>query len=1149
MTSAPPFVHLRVHSEYSLVDGLIQVKPLIKALAAADMPACAMTDQNNLFALVKFYSAAQNAGIKPIIGADIWVADEEPTRLVLLCQNQRGYHNLSILISKGYQHGQTRGVPYLQRAWLETHSEGLIALSGAREGDIGQALLSGNLDLARQRLDFWRRLFPDRFYLELQRTGRPYEEDYLHAAVELALAEDMPVVATNDVRFLKPEDFEAHEVRVCIHSGFTRDDKRRPQAYSAQQYLRSTAEMTELFSDIPEALENTRLIAQRCNLELTLGKNFLPKFPVPEGMTTADYFRVESRQGLEKRLDFLFGADKEKHREAYSARLEIELDVIAAMDFPGYFLIVADFIRWAKANDIPVGPGRGSGAGSLVAYALEITDLDPLQYDLLFERFLNPERVSMPDFDIDFCMDRRDEVIEYVAKKYGREKVSQIITYGSMAAKAVVRDVGRVLGHPYGFVDQIAKLIPFELGITLDKALEDEALKKRYAEDEEVRTLIDMAKKLEGLARNAGKHAGGVVIAPSELTDFAPLYCEEGEENSVVTQFDKNDVEAVGLVKFDFLGLRTLTIIKWALDTINRNADKVLEIERIPLDDVGSFKLLKNAQTTAVFQLESRGMKELTKRLQPDCFEDLIALVALFRPGPLQSGMVDDFINRKHGRAQIEYLHPELQNHQGLIQILKPTYGVIVYQEQVMQIGQFLAGYTLGGADLLRRAMGKKKPEEMAKQRGMFVDGCVSHGIRPETAGYVFDLVEKFAGYGFNKSHSAAYALLAYQTAWLKAHHPAAFMAAVLSADMDNTDKVVTLIDECRAMNLHIQAPHVNRSEYKFTINGEQEVIYGLGAIKGAGEAALQGIVQERAARGLFTDIFNFCQRVDLRKCNRRVLEALLKAGALDGLGPNRGTLAASLDSAIKHAEQHSSHKNQNDMFGLLGDGAAKSDSLPFVQDKPWTPVQKGQGEKEVLGLYLSCHPIAAYLPELAHFSKRIADLKPARNQKIKTAGLIIDIRMVNTRRGKMAILKLDDQSDRIEAALYAEVYNTYQNILEKDAIVVLEGEVTEDTFNGGNHLIVSQVWNLEQARAVHAKRLSLRLEAGKNSDKLVPGLAEVLQKYRATPDGCPIFLEYRKNGVQANLVFGQNWRVRPAEELLGQLKQLLGEQRVEIRY
>ena len=1152
-----PFIHLRVHTEYSMVDGLVRVKPLVKALQAANMPACAVTDQNNLFALVKFYSAAQGAGIKPIIGADVWLAGDTPARLVLLCQNYTGYHNLSILISKGYQEGQQQGVPFIRRDWLKPHSAGLIALSGAREGDIGQALSAGNTELAKKHLDFWRELFPERFYLELQRTGRPQEEDYLHAAVDLALAEQVPVVATNDVCFLQESDFDAHEVRVCIHDGFTLDDKRRAHKYSAQQYLRSSEEMAELFSDIPEALENTWLIAQRCTLDLTLGENFLPKFPVPEGMTTAEFFREESKQGLEKRLDFLFGADKASKREPYDARLQIELDVIVQMDFPGYFLIVADFIRWAKANDIPVGPGRGSGAGSLVAYALEITDLDPLEYDLLFERFLNPERVSMPDFDVDFCMDRRDEVIDYVADKYGREKVSQIITYGSMAAKAVVRDVGRVLGHPYGFVDQISKMIPFEVGISLDKAMEqEEALRTRYEEDEEVHTLIDMAKQLEGITRNAGKHAGGVVIAPSALTDFAPLYCEEGEAG-VVTQFDKNDVEAVGLVKFDFLGLRTLTIIQWALDTIEEHHEAV-DIARIPLDDPASFKLLKNASTTAVFQLESRGMKELIKRLKPDCFEDLIALVALFRPGPLQSGMVDDFINRKHGRAKVEYLHPDLQNHEGLIQILQPTYGVIVYQEQVMQIGQFLAGYTLGGADLLRRAMGKKKPEEMAKQRGMFVDGCVENGIKTETAGYVFDLVEKFAGYGFNKSHSAAYALVAYQTAWLKAHYPAAFMAAVLSADMDNTDKVVNFIEECRHINLEVRPPHVNQSAYKFTVaadDPDKVIVYGLGAIKGAGEAALLGIVQERHEHGEYTDLFDFCKRVDLRKCNRRVLEALLKAGALDGLGSNRGVLQASLDTALKLAEQHHSNKQQNDLFGLLGGGGGVQDKgeveLPFVQGaEPWPAQQQAAGEKEVLGLYLSCHPIEPYLKELANFTRRLDELRPAKGVKIKTAGLVIEIRTINTRRGRMAVLKLDDRGGRMEASLYSEIYTKYLDLITKDNLLVLEGEVAEDSFTGGNTLIVSQVWNLEKARAVFSRGLQIRVDANHAARSLASDLAALFSPYRGSNgDGCRVQIEYHRDGIQAMLYFGQKWRVRPAEELLGRLRGMVGEDRVKVRY
>ena len=793
----PAFIHLRLHTEFSLVDGIVKIKPLVKRLAELKMPAVAVTDHANLFSLVKFYKAALGQGIKPIAGADVLIFNPEdpaiPYQLTLLVNNHTGYITLTELISKAYQEGQHQGVPMLRQEWIEDNHKGLIALSGAMSGDIGKALLAENHEEAKRLAERWGALFEHSFYLELQRVGKPDEERYIAAAVDLALATGLPVVATNDVRFIHQKDFAAHEVRVCINQGRVLDDTRRPKDYTEQQYLRSTEDMLALFADIPEALENTVEIAKRCNLKLTLGQNFLPDFPVPAGMSLGELMANESKKGLEERLLQYPAVGKgtdEENRKVYYERLDTELKVITDMGFPGYFMIVADFIQWAKNEHIPVGPGRGSGAGSLVAYALKITDLDPIEFDLLFERFLNPERVSMPDFDIDFCMDRRDEVIDYVARHYGRDHVAQIITYGSMAAKAVIRDVGRVLGFAYGFVDRLAKLIPFEIGMTLTKALKDSPeLKQLYDTEEEVKTLIDMALSLEGTARNAGKHAGGVVISPTKLTDFTPLYCEQGGGN-LVTQFDKDDVEAVGLVKFDFLGLRTLTIIDWALQTINhkkqQSGEAPVDITTIPRDDAASYALLKNGQTTAVFQLESRGMKELIKKLKPDCFDDIIALVALFRPGPLESGMVDDYINVKHG-AKAEYAHPLLEP------ILKPTNGVILYQEQVMQIARELAHYTLGGADMLRRAMGKKKPEEMAKEREKFTVGAVANQVDESIATYVFDLMEKFAGYGFNKSHSAAYALVAYQTAWLKAHYPAAFMAAVLSSDMDNTDKVVIL--------------------------------------------------------------------------------------------------------------------------------------------------------------------------------------------------------------------------------------------------------------------------------------------------------------------------------------------------------------------
>ncbi|BAZ94441.1 DNA polymerase III subunit alpha [Thiohalobacter thiocyanaticus] len=1160
------FVHLRLHTEYSLVDGIVRIKPLVKAARAAGMPAVAVTDQCNLFAMVKFYKAAIAGGLKPLIGVDLWLENpndpNQPHRLTLLCQNNQGYLNLSQLVSRTYTEGQHGGVPVLKRDWLDGLTDGLIALSGGRQGDIGQALLAGHADVAADLLADWRRLFPDRFYLELQRTGREYEEDYLHAAVDLAAQQGVPVVATNDVRFIQADGFEAHEARVCIHDGRTLDDPRRPRLYSDQQYLKTPEAMAELFADIPEALENTVEIARRCNLELTLGENFLPEFPIPDGMTMEEYFNQQAHAGLEQRLDKLFdrtAPEFAEQRRPYDERLQIELDVINQMGFPGYFLIVADFIQWAKSNGVPVGPGRGSGAGSLVAYALTITDLDPIAYDLLFERFLNPERVSMPDFDVDFCMEGRDRVIDYVARRYGREKVSQIITYGSMAAKAVVRDVGRVLGHPYGFVDRIAKLIPFEIGMTLDKALaQEEELKRLVDEDEEVRGIIELAQSLEGLARNAGKHAGGVVISPTKLTDFTPLYCEHGSE-SIVSQFDKDDVEAVGLVKFDFLGLRTLTIIDWALRSVNairREAGEPdVDIETIPLDDPDSFRLLKGCKTTAVFQLESSGMKDLIRRLQPDSFEDIIALVALFRPGPLQSGMVDDFIARKHGRQRVEYPHPDLEP------ILAPTYGVILYQEQVMQIAQVLAGYTLGGADLLRRAMGKKKPEEMAKQREIFTRGALERGVEEKTATYIFDLMEKFAGYGFNKSHSAAYALVSYQTAWLKAHYPAAFMAAVLSADMDNTDKVVTLIDECRDMQLGVIPPSVNRSMYRFTAEGVDTVVYGLGAIKGVGQGAIESMIAEREANGPFADLFDFCRRVDLRKLNRRVLEALIRAGALDEIGSNRATLMAQLPMALKLAEQHvrDADLGQNDLFGEAGP-APVDKPLDLVELPEWTEDERLTGEKETLGLYLSGHPICRYEAELAHFtSGRIADVVPdsvpadggnSRGQErtVTLAGLVIALRVRNTRRGRMAFATLDDRSARIEVRVFSDTFEAHRNLLARDRVLVIKGSLALDDYSGGYQLTADEIYDISQARAAFARRLVIEVDAARAGNGFMQHLAETLQPYRE--GRCPVWLNYHNDRARAHIMLGNEWRVQPADELLHRLDELAGgEGRVQVEY
>ncbi|MGC1954620.1 MAG: DNA polymerase III subunit alpha [Gammaproteobacteria bacterium] len=1147
------FVHLYVHTEYSIVDGILTIPALVEAVSRGNMPAVAVTDQGNLFSMVKFYRAAMAAGVKPIIGLDAWVQEEpeerEPARVVLLCQDATGYRHLLQLVSRSYTEGQTRGAPVIQRAWLERASAGLIALSGGMAGDVGRALLNSQQEQARRLLGWWLEYFPDRYYLQLQRTGRQGEAQYLQQAVAMAAALDVPMVATNEVCFLSRDDFEAHEARVCIQEGRTLADQRRTRRYSNQQYLRSPEEMASLFRDFPEALENAVEIARRCNVALRLGQNFLPDFPVPAGKTATGWFEEQAWQGLTTRLaseKHSTTVGEETDRALYEARLRHEIEVITGMGYAGYFLIVADFIRWAREHDIPVGPGRGSGAGSLVAYSFGITDLDPILYDLLFERFLNPERVSLPDFDVDFCMVGRDQVIEYVTERYGgSDYVAQIITFGTMAAKAVVRDVGRVLGYPYGFVDQIAKLIPFDLGITLSRALAgEERLRQRYHDEEDVRTLIDLAMRLEGLVRNAGRHAGGVVIAPAPLTEFTPLYCEPGA-TSVVTQLDKDDVEAAGLVKFDFLGLRTLTIIDRAVKNINQYAGEnqhQLNIAAIPLDDATAYDLIKRGATTAVFQLESRGMKDLIRRLLPDCFEDVIALVALFRPGPLQSGMVDDFIDRKHGRALVAYPHP------GLETILKPTYGVILYQEQVMQIAQVLAGYTLGGADLLRRAMGKKKPAEMARQRAVFVAGAQERGVPEARANAIFDLMEKFAGYGFNKSHSAAYALLAYQTAWLKAHYPAAFMAAVLSADMDNTDKVVGFIEEARDCGLSVRVPDVNRCAYMFSVENEKTIRYGLGAIKGVGQSAVEAIIAAREAHGEFADLFQFCRAIDLRKVNRRVVEALIRAGALDCLGASRASMMATLTQAMIAAEQTTRDRavGQNDLFG--GASAARPPDPQSVQCEEWPEAERLLGEKETLGLYLTGHPITQFEAELAHFtSHRLAEARPNAGRSAVVAGYVVSLRTLNSRNGRMAVIALDDRTARLEAIVYAEAFERFREVLAKDALVIAEGEVAADDYSGRYVMTVKNLYDLERARERYATHLSIEVTAQQLGSGFVNRLAGVLSPYRQ--GSIPVFIDYRRADAAVRLALGDAWRIRPSESLLKSLAALAGNDAVKLIY
>ncbi len=1178
------FVHLRVHTEFSMVDSVVRIKSLAKTVRAGGMPAVALTDQCNMFALIKFYRACLANGIKPVVGVDARVVTdaEHVTPMVLLAQDTEGYLNLSKLVSRSYQQGQDNHGASIHVDWLAENTSGIIALSGGRSGEIGQALLAGNIDLATERLKRFMALFPGRFYIELQRTGRADEERYIQAVLPLAAAMSCPVVATNDVRFLKPTDFEAHEIRVCIHDGYEVTNSKRPRIYSEEQYLRTESEMQALFADIPQALENTVQIAMSCNLEISLGDPRLPDFPVPEGMDENDHLRSISRQGLEDRLSRLYDTSADNFaeiRKPYDARLERELDVIIQMGFPGYFLIVADFIEWSRNNNVPVGPGRGSGAGSLVAYVLGITDLDPLAYDLLFERFLNPERVSMPDFDIDFCMDKRDKVIQYVGEKYGSDRVSQIITYGTMAAKAVVRDVARVMGHPYGFGDRLSKMVPMDIGITLSTALEvAEDLKRAYDNEEETRTVIDMALQLEGLSRNAGKHAGGVVIAPTRLTDFTPLYCE-ADGSSLVTQFDKDDAEAVGLVKFDFLGLRTLTIIENCIQMINkkRDAEDQLDLEKLSYTDKPTYQLLQQANTTGVFQLESGGMKKLIARLKPDCFDEIVALVALYRPGPMSSGMLDDFINRKNGLEPVSYPHPDYQ-HESLKPILESTYGVIVYQEQVMQIGQVLAGYTLGGADVLRRAMGKKKPEEMAKQRSVFTDGCSKNGIDVHLSKNIFDLVEKFAGYGFNKSHSVAYAVLSYQTAWLKCHYPAEFYSSVLTADYDATEKVVRTVEDLLLYDCKLLPPEINYSETGFTPVDKRTVRYGLAAIKGVGEAVIDKILQERSANGKFKSLMDLCQRCVDANVNRSVYEALIRAGALDSLvslpeskpdtkndepvklWQGRSTLLANLEVALSAANQQSRNKQsgQVDLFGAT----AETEELEVVMTKaePWSAIQRLTAERKTTGLFLSGHPIEPYLPELAKItSGRLADQcarvsgggGDGRNSRATVdavvAGLVSDLRIRATNRGsKIMTATLDDCTAKIDVVVTGELLETDGQKLGQDNVVVIDGGLGIDQFSGGFSIKARQIYSIEDARERFARLLLVTWDGGNNES-----LADIQLALASHRSGgrLPVAIDYTNDKATARIRLGEDWQINPSPQLLESLTRTAGVRDVDLVY
>jgi DNA polymerase-3 subunit alpha len=1126
-------------------DGIVRLEDAVQRAAADGMPALALTDSANVFGMVKFYQAARAAGVKPVIGADCWVRNDtdrdKPARVLLLCASRGGYLLLCELLSRAWLTNQHRGRAELDKAWLnELGTEGLIALSGFAAGEPGLALAAGNVGAAERAAADWARLFPGRYYIELQRAGAPQTEMLVGGSLALAVNLGLPVVATHPVQFLAPDDFKAHEARVCIAQGSMLGDPRRKRLFTAEQYFKSQQEMAKLFADLPQALDNSVEIARRASLEIELGKTRLPAFPTPKGVTLDESLRQQAAKGLASRLERLYPDAALREREAprYKARLEFESGTIAHMGYAGYFLIVADFINWAKQNGVPVGPGRGSGAGSLVAYSLGITDLDPLKYDLLFERFLNPERVSMPDFDIDFCQDGRDKVIDYVRHKFGEQSVSQIATFGTLAARAVVRDTGRVLDLSYSFCDQLAKLIPFQPGrsITLADARQMEPLlAEREKKEDEVRELLALAGKLEGLIRNVGMHAGGVLIAPGKLTEFCPLYAAEGTTH-VISQLDKDDVEAVGLVKFDFLGLTTLTVLDWAERYVRALGEREFSLERVPLEDQATYQLLSAGNTTMVFQLESRGMRDLIKRARPDRFEDVIALVALFRPGPME--LIPDYIARKQGQQRVEYLDKRLEP------ILAPTYGIMVYQEQVMQIAQVIGGYTLGAADLLRRAMGKKLPDEMAKQRHIFVSGAEKNGLARSRAMQLFDLMEKFAGYGFNKSHAAAYALLAYQTAYMKAHHASAFIAANLSAVMDDTDKVRQFYDDAVANGVKIVAPDINASGFRFEPLDARTVRYGLGAVRGTGEGAIDSILAARGGEksgGAFTDLYDFCRRVDRRLVNRRCTEALVRAGAFDALEQNRASLLASVGRAIEAADQAERAASQSSLFGEAG---GRAQALALVEARPWDLRQQLMEEKVALGFTISGHLFSVYERELAGFPRTPLARLSAAGERVWVAGIVASARVQMTRRGRMMVVVLDDGSAQLELTVFNELFEQHRDKLKEDALLIVQGKLQRDEFIGGLRLTADDLHDLGSLRGRYASRLRIEVNGQADAKRLMQALAP----YRAQ-GACPVVVHYENGEASCDVALGESWRVRPDTRLIGELSAWLAPERVQVVY
>ena len=1144
------FVHLHVHSEYSLVDGIIRIEELIDHSVNLGYHSVALTDLTNLFGLIEFYRSARKKGIKPIVGSEINVAKDKDSiaaPLVLLAANKKGYINLTKLVSKAYVEGQINGEPTVLFSWLEEFSEGIIALSGGMEGHIGNSLLAGNEKLSETRIDFFKKIFKDNFFIEIQRTGKANEEEYNKSAIRLASKKETPVVATNNVRFLdavdpdvSPSDFEAHEARVCIQSGHILDDPRRPKNYTEEQFFRSKVEMIDLFSDIPEALINTVKIAEKCNIDLELGKFYLPDFEVPDEYSREDFLRKISLDGLLNRIkNIKESVDSYSIEESsYTERLNYELDMICKLDFAGYFLIVADFVNWAQENNIPVGPGRGSGAGSIVAYALGITAIDPIKYDLLFERFLNPERVSNPDFDIDFCIEGRDKVLEYVTNKYGKDSVAQISTRGTMAARAVLRDVVRVLGKPYGFGDRLAKAIPDVLGISLEDAYQEKQFQETIDESEESKEVFEMALKLEGLSRSVGTHAAGVVIAPTALTDFTPLFLDS-DKGTVASQFDMGDVESAGLVKFDFLGLKTLTIIDQSVSRINskaKNKDEEIDIENLSLKDSQTFELLQRGETTGIFQLESRGMRDYLKQLVPNDFEDIVSMNALYRPGALGMNMVDSYINRKHGKEDVTY------GHEAVEKILSTTYGVIVYQEQVMQIAQELSGFSLGQADILRRAMGKKKKEEMESLRSTFVDGAVKKDVNERYAANLFDQIEQFAGYGFNRSHSVGYALIAYQTAWLKAHFPAEFMASVLSCDLGNTDNIQLFVDDCRNIGLSVLSPDINRSTYRFEDLDSKTILYGLGAIKGIGSSLVEEILSVRKNEK-FKDINDFCMRVGFNRINKRILTTLIGSGAMDSLG-KREDLFRRIDSCLKNAEQ-ASERNKSNIKDLFGEEIISPKEEEINTDIEFDEVS---AEWSALGFYLDSHPLEKKKKEVRNMCGFFISELQSEFHTQRIAGCLMQFNVRQGKRGRFAFATLDDGSAKIEISIWADVFEKYRNLLKKGQVLVVEGMIEKDDYSDSAKykMIAERILTFDQARYEYIKNIKIDIgDSPEEAQALVNSIKEIANG----SEGNPILISYKGNSAKADIALPSNYSVKINDSSIKALDKRFGADNIEFVY